>query len=443
MKSWKIIKILLFFFAVALSIASFTSLWKSAPEIVENQRLVNARSLDWLRAAKCTQKTRKLFVFCEGDLIKPLEDLSLSDDRGHSLIFSLFALTKSTPVELPDLVRINLVISAIGILSLAATLLVFRLHLAAVLLIYLGFSFGLLQKLNATDVLSTSFGVYCLSLCSTVLICWLSSRKISWQRFFITVVLIVLMVGSASLIRQSIAIGPLVTGFIVLLLSWPKKKSPLKRTQVSICFVALYFAGFLIPTNILSLRTVFWNIPLSQKRIYTHGFSHTLLLGLGTEPNPWGIKWNDTWAEDKVHEIDPTIGYVSEAYYQTVRKIYFEKWKEAPLTVLKIYFVKLIAALNTIFHGMWWLLLGALAVTFVCLRRLIPQWKLRNSSAHKLLIFSCGLPILFILLMGTLANPYYTYYLDYGLLAISIFILVLVNVFLQREPDTFRKRYKI
>jgi hypothetical protein len=74
--------------------------------------------------------------------------------------------------------------------------------------------------------------------------------------------------------------------------------------------------------------------------ILSHGLSHALYLGLGAEPNSFGIEWSDPVADKAVRARDPTIKYVSPQYYEMLGKLYMEIVWQHPLEVARIYAAK-------------------------------------------------------------------------------------------------------
>ena len=140
------------------------------------------------------------------------------------------------------------------------------------------------------------------------------------------------------LIREPI--GTIAVGLSVIALAfglwrnWRSLRTTHLATAATLCSVVL------LTLNAAALLTAYrvhvQGVP-SGMGIYSHGFSHNLYLGLGSEPNPFGISWSDTAGEEAVKAVDPNIVYGSERYFQAIGKAYFEIVRDHPLTVFKIY----------------------------------------------------------------------------------------------------------
>ncbi len=53
--------------------------------------------------------------------------------------------------------------------------------------------------------------------------------------------------------------------------------------------------------------------------INRHPLWHSVYIGLGYYPNPFGLRYSDTVGFEKVHSTDPTIGYLSPQYDQVLK----------------------------------------------------------------------------------------------------------------------------
>ena len=72
-----------------------------------------------------------------------------------------------------------------------------------------------------------------------------------------------------------------------------------------------------------------------------HPFWHNTYIGLGYLPNRWQIKWSDTVAANSVERVRPGTKFVSKPYEKTLRRLYFNVWKDDPGFVVGETFQKL------------------------------------------------------------------------------------------------------
>ena len=73
----------------------------------------------------------------------------------------------------------------------------------------------------------------------------------------------------------------------------------------------------------------------------THPFWHSVYIGLGyTQPNKYGIAWDDSVAANLVKERAPDARYLSPEYEKTVRAAYFDIVRDDPGFVARGYLAK-------------------------------------------------------------------------------------------------------
>jgi hypothetical protein len=73
----------------------------------------------------------------------------------------------------------------------------------------------------------------------------------------------------------------------------------------------------------------------------THGMSHTLYIGLGAIPNKWGIRYDDAVGREAAATAEPGVAIYSKDYFRVMSELYWDKWREDPGEVARIYLVKL------------------------------------------------------------------------------------------------------
>jgi len=69
--------------------------------------------------------------------------------------------------------------------------------------------------------------------------------------------------------------------------------------------------------------------------------SHTLYIALGSQSNPWGIVYDDSYAFQKAVGAYPGIKIFSKAYYDYMWEAYFDALRVHPWAAVKIYAGKL------------------------------------------------------------------------------------------------------
>jgi hypothetical protein len=95
-----------------------------------------------------------------------------------------------------------------------------------------------------------------------------------------------------------------------------------------------------------------------------HPFWHSMYLGLGYLPNPYGIKWNDAIASEAVSRENPTAVYLSDEYERTLRGLYLDIVRDDPGFVASTYKAKLGELLRQVRteYGLMLLLIPAMAL---------------------------------------------------------------------------------
>lgn len=83
------------------------------------------------------------------------------------------------------------------------------------------------------------------------------------------------------------------------------------------------------------------NDPTYQATSISHPFWHPFYLGLGFIDNPYGIRWDDSVAFDKVKSIDPTATYLSPRYNQILKQESLALIRHHPGYVARNYWAKL------------------------------------------------------------------------------------------------------
>ena len=270
----------------------------------------------------------------------PIENASAADDRGHGLLLSILHGAFGLPATNVSLVYIN-----IGINILCFALLAWQIYrncfrVAAVLFFLI--SLRLLRDPTITaDVTGGIYGMFALGLLLPFqTLRMVSLNQNSWLEW-------VWLVGSAlglaalMMLRESFGlIGTIVAGLSVGLgILRRGRKIQVRHFAVGLAVVGAIYLALNATSLLVSYRAHVQGVPVGSG-ILSHGLFHAIYLGLGTEPNSFGIEWSDTNADNAVRARDPTVRYVSPKYYQMLSKLYFEVVWQHPLEVARIYAAK-------------------------------------------------------------------------------------------------------
>jgi hypothetical protein len=302
------------------------------------------RADNWLASAKCAQERRVLLVQCrwyDGQLVP----LSL-DDHGSALLVGLVALLTPQPPDRVTLVKINLLTNAVGLLLFGLILWLGQSPWTAATLLLVGPMLLPPHNRGATwymepDVTASYAGIYLLAL---LLAAWLAcarGRGVFSPLFLGVAGLGLLALGGAMLLRQPIGmIGVFcATGLLVVWFVQALRAKDRVSALGCVGLAILTLAQLYVPRMVLRANEIVFDLPRSPA-IAEHGISHNLYLGLGSEPNPWGIVWRDAYGHQAVAERDPKAACCSAPYFDTLWTLYLEKVREDPGTVAKIYLEK-------------------------------------------------------------------------------------------------------
>lgn len=295
----------------------------------------------WLMSANCFKETHVLLGIYGPGRIYPIEDVSVADDRGHVLLASVIGLFRAGFVDRVLLTQINLWINAVGILVLAGMLRLVQMPFASLLSLVLGMRYGMPGPIPGHDAPASYFGIFCLA---AVPVIWLASSSVkNWapSQWISGNLISFLSLAWAFLLRQAVGLaGGIVCGG--LFIGYLFRKRPVSKPEVArAVLTGLWLFGATQVTPILlASRNLWYGWPPAHS-IHSHGIWHSMYLGLGTEPNPWGIIWDDRMGVRVAKEVEPTVEYGTPRYFAIMRQLYFQRWRESPITVIKIYASKL------------------------------------------------------------------------------------------------------
>jgi hypothetical protein len=326
--------------AILLVLALTIRMWQRSPDIaaIETYSRVDTS----LASAECARATGKLLAGCFAGSVVAYRQFSAADDSGIPLLLGIVAIATPVAVDRTTLVRMNLAINFLGTLLLAAWLYRWVGALAsACWLVLAGLSIFWKDHPLVADVLGIQAGLIGFSLWAVFCAVTLGLRPvpIPWVR----IVLATLALAFVSLLRQPIGMIAAIAMALMLVLcvalNWRKAARAARLAMLLLAALFPLVAAKAGPAVTYAVERIFELPPSAQ--IAAHGFSHTLYLGLGTEPNPWGIEWDDLVAYEHAKKDNPNIAYASLPYYEALGRMYRQLVLDHPLAVASIYNAKL------------------------------------------------------------------------------------------------------
>lgn len=342
--SWTFIAFV--FLAIAFSVTHFLYALASSVDLPN----VWGASEKWIESAECARTSGILLVGCVDGRIIPYADLSSADDIGHALLLGIFSMFTGRSLVLDHAGILNVVLNFAGLYVLVGLLFAARLALAAVLVLVGG-------SIVSGDFLSVTPhavlpGVTCFAAVLPLALLLFAKDRPLKLAFWI-------VVGAGSLalailLRQSIGMMGVVASAIALVAAQLIARLWSQRPALAIAAFALIVVSSMATTATLAIRDAIWNVPESV-RIDRHGVQHNLFIGLGVVPNSFGIKWLDDYGLEAARRVDPSVEYVSRAYYNVLWSEYTRMVFSDPIEVVRIYTHKLWIFVTSELGGRLWL----------------------------------------------------------------------------------------
>lgn len=301
----------------------------------------SGRVAAWIMSANCFKQTGVILAVCdEPGKFYPIENASAADDRGHGLLLSVLHGTFGAPATTDTLLFANIVINVLGFALLAAQL--YRIGFGVAAIIFFLASLRLLGgPLVTSDVIGAIYGMFALSLLLPIQsMRMLSLDRNTWAEWGWLALSGLCFVG-VMLLREPFGLIGIAAAALGLIIGFARRAREWRIPQFAAAAAAI--AAIVLALNATSLlvsyRIHVQGVPAGSG-ILSHGLSHALYLGLGAEPNSFGIEWSDAVADHAVKARDPTIKYVSPQYYETLGKLYMEIVWQHPLEVARTYAAK-------------------------------------------------------------------------------------------------------
>lgn len=288
-----------------------------------------------LEVARCARTTGMWLVrTCENGRLVPFG----MDDPGQPLLLSLWARLAHRDATVMDAARLNLVINAAGLAILAITLMSLGAFATAVVVLVLG-PYVFLEWFG----LSHHWALLGTASMMVVLPLGLISRARNWPSPAVWRALLVvglLCLVFAALLREAVAaMGLLIT---ICAAAWSMRHGPRDPRRLAGTLVIVALAVLAFQSSRLAASARDWAYSLDSSQLpATHGMSHTLYIGLGGVENKFGIKYLDAVGSDAAAAAVPGTVYGTSDYFRVIRSLYFQKWRDDPGEVARIYVEKL------------------------------------------------------------------------------------------------------
>lgn len=325
----------------ALAVYGVVSFARSVDERAAVQ--VSHRVHSWLDTASCFVKSGKILTACpENGGLVALEDVGLADDRGHSLLLSFSARWFGAPIDKRSVAYINFAVTVAGIGLLGWQLIRVGFPIAGAIVL-LGALIVPISPIVGADAPGAYYALFALALVLPLqLLRMLALQRIGWNDWA-WLGLAAFALSFVSVMRQPFGLIGVVMVIVALVLRMDVLLTKhLSRTRFAVvaCAAASAYVAMHATDLLIAVRSVWQGIPPGEGSS-THGIAHNLYLGLGAEPNSFGIEYDDNHGVAAVKRVDPSIEYGSKAYYSVIMKLYFQIVWTHPMEVAKIYAVKI------------------------------------------------------------------------------------------------------
>ncbi|MBI4679558.1 MAG: hypothetical protein HY748_18450 [Elusimicrobia bacterium] len=326
--------------------------WRDLPgrideglEKAQRQLKGNPRSAIWVRSMECGRGHPGVLIACLADgTVVPLEAY-WHDDIGVPALGSLLAKGRSRPVDALFLSRFHLGVNAAGALFLHGAILLCGLRRAALAALAAGLVWALPGPFPSPDVSAGFTGIFLLTLAGLLRFTVDPPRGEAWAMAAADA-LAWLALACAYLLRQNIGIVGLAGSLPWQARLWLKDAAPYSPAwwRCRLLTPAL-LTVVMIPGAVVRARD--GALGMQPTRLMaTHGFWHSLVTGLGTEANPWGLQWADGAVFAQVAAADASLDPRSPAYQARACRLYFSSIARRPGSALRIYAKKTFRSLG-------------------------------------------------------------------------------------------------
>lgn len=148
----------------------------------------------------------------------------------------------------------------------------------------------------------------------------------------VLLVLLVISAALASTIRLHAGL-PIFIGAIVS--TWLTRESTKKWIVLLVVLAAAYFPVVDIPYDVARYRDAVTGVPSTDVIETQHGIWHSIYIGLGYLPNPYGITFSDSSGDIAAHRVNPNIEFGTREYQDVMRGIVLDLVRQDPLFIIK------------------------------------------------------------------------------------------------------------
>jgi len=338
----------------------------------------------------------------------PAADLSPGDDIGHNFFLGLWSRFANRPLAIADVVRFNVMVCFAGYILLVVILLSEQMPVSAC---FFAVAAGTANAVGiGTNPHFSHAGIGAMIAVTPILaLRWLRRPTIP-RRVWAMFVLGFVCLAFAVLIRYAIGLIGIgvTTGICVFSVIGEKRGIQIRCAVLMAIAVLMAF----VPTAVLRLRDACFKIEAAS-RLQSHGFSHSLYLGLGVENGSiapkWTEKyWDDSHAVEAARRADPSVLVGSPNYYRLVRDLCLKEVRAHPAEVARIYLEKCWLLMRTSFPN-WapplWCMVSISVVGFLVFMAWMPTGaKLPLSDLGAVAAVSFALTVCFVV-QGIATSP--------------------------------------
>lgn len=290
----------------------------------------------WLESAECMRRTGAWLTICRGNTLTPIANYALADDPGHALLLGIGAWALERAMTVLDITRLNNGINFAAMACLAALLWAARSYVASIVFMALGGFAYFVVLFYSTHPAVLGAASFAALLPMGLVLSHFGYLSVSARR--IVTVAGLLLLAVAALLREPVGImGFTIDTGVLAFLAWHDSR---RRARLGLlALLVLAFMAWQAPRWVVLARDRAFAIPATEQ-VQTHGISHNLYLGLGSVENGFGIRWDDRFGMEAAMKADPGVTYVSDRYFRTMWRLYFDRLSENPYEVARIYAVK-------------------------------------------------------------------------------------------------------
>lgn len=358
----------------------------------------------------------------------PVEDVT-GLDIGQTLIGNIQAKIANRAISIDDIFKQNLTINFLGMSFISLALFLLGWRLSAIGIVWVTLVDGLLGPFPSADTMGIFYGLSGLGI-SSVLFCWLAC---TWLRSSMRIALPLLLLSILCLawillIREPLGMLSLAAQLATIFLFFFGSN---KLAQLNWHHLTLVLLLSLLPLKakdvIFMTRNTIYNMSPESNFNTSHGFGHNLYIGLGSEPNPWGLRYDDNMGRKFLEDSKSLVSFGSSEYYTLIFNEYLRLVKSDPGLVFKMYVkkfkrtlsIKLDRARTGLLVTVVLFCLIACSITNLKSERMMRD---ENSSIVFPVLFFM---IFLILLQGVLTTPDFVHiYPAYILSTFACFILL-------------------